>query len=781
MYETVSAQTCVSPSALVAVTAAHLLSLVLIAFHVRALSRRMPAAPTSSSAADIASEAAAAAEIKALEAVFAAAAAAVERARQRAAAARAAARPPAPPEADADAETVAVSSDNESAGDGSADNGSDEYEVEAIISTTRACDDKSAGGGKAHIKPDCKCARKYLVKWKGYDAEGDNTWESEEQLTHNAKTVLTAFKIAHQIPPHHPSRSSSRSSSNASQTAAAAAAATENATKSVAPPPADTPSGAKPKRANSNTPATNGIVKVVDTPSDGACGAHALCICEGVGATTLLHAKRVYDAIATVMARDHKLFAAAVADEDGTDTKSAVTDRITALRDAAATRNLRSSDFDAYSQQSAHRVAVVTGSSSGATTQLFGRNTATHTAVLIHVGRHYRALIRCDGARTFAADQISDALEFASAHATAWHATNATAPNFPDTSAAERAAALVGNRAEARPKAAAGAPPPAARADSRKRAAGSPASGASRPAKMCTAESDGEWKMYTGKLRQADSLRPDRSIAINADSITAVEQRLQQEADITLSQFARRWTAATGGGIHIEAASPEMFAALMGRAAAIRNRTHANGRIELTAAAPPTKWEGARTTSPDGEARGRGRGGHMHEGSGRGSGRGRGRGSARRGGRGGRGGGGGTSEGTATPAPVAAAPAPPDPMLVMLLQQQRQQQQQQQLQQQLLVLMMKQSGARPAARPIARPPVRVMYCQNCGDPAHGPCTVKRFAVDIKAPKVLNAKQPITGAPAPKWDRTHHHGHGQGEGGDTYDDGDAELLGDADDG
>ena len=54
----------------------------------------------------------------------------------------------------------------------------DEYEVEAILDTR-----------KKKIKG---AVREYLIKWKGYDNEEDNTWEPEENL--DCTDILKEFK-----------------------------------------------------------------------------------------------------------------------------------------------------------------------------------------------------------------------------------------------------------------------------------------------------------------------------------------------------------------------------------------------------------------------------------------------------------------------------------------------------------------------------------------------------------------------------------------------------------
>ena len=694
---------------------------------------------STSSGADSAS-AAAHAELAVLETAAAAAAAAVEQARQRAAAAaaRAAARAPASANTKADAEI-----------DPDAETDGDEYEVEGIVSTTRACDDR---GGKAHAKQDCKCERTYLVKWKGYDAEGDNTWESEEQLMHNAKDVLTAFKVAHKVPPYHqPSRSSSRSSSNASQTAAAAAAATANAAAPSAP---TVTALLAPKRANSNTPYSNGSVKVVDPPSDGACGSHALCIGEGVAKTSIAHVLRLNDSIASVMERDADVYASAVADEDTTDAATAVAKRAAALRASTARYHLRSADFDAYAQKK-HRVAVVSASTSGTTTQHFGRNTAPTTIVLIHVGCHYRVLIHTDDTRTFKADQIENALEFARAHAAAWYTAGASAPPFPDTSAADR-------KPQSKPTTGAQAPTAAAAATAAATAAPdtgpAPALGAPAPDRTAARpqakqNGDGEWQT-THRLKYAKTLVPQRTIVVTTNppvtDISFIEQRLRP-ADVTLSQFVKRWTLAQGGAVHVEAATPAMYTALLDSAANIRQRTRKTCLIDLAplkpakqpdakaqgkphakqSAKPPTKAKPAAASRPRGD----------HSPPGRGSGK--------------------SSDAqrrTTTPKREREAKANADAPVLLTMQQMMQQQMQ----------LVRELIARPPHQTANRtvsphPPSRRKASPERADSGDADEfeVFKQFK-QFKARKALmNAEQPVAcGAPA-KRDRSHRH-HNDGD-------------------
>jgi len=545
----------------------------------------MHPASTSSGAADSAS-AAAHAELAVLETAAAAAAAAVEQARQRAAAAAARAAAAAAAAIAAATRAAVPPADLEGTADSDDAGGeTEEYEVEAIVSTTRACDDKSAGGGKAHTKQDCKCERTYLVKWKGYDADGDNTWESEERLMHNAKDVLTAFKVAHKVPPYHqPSRSSSRSSSNASQTAAAAAVATANAT-AVKPAPAQ-------PTALPHAVHTNGTFRVYDVPGEGACGAHALAIADGARATSHTSARAVYTRTAEQYEAAPKLFTDAVADEDDLrgDPQTAVAKRITALRDTTRNHNMTLTDVDAYSRQCAYKIVVVSCNANGITVTHCGRGTAFHTAVLLFVaaGRsgHYRIVVPADttSGTTFDAVTGANAVDFGRAHVTAWAQTGAAAPMYPADTCAAAATA-----------------PPKPKPGATVVATTPPAAGAGAGATASDSKRDEpQWHVQSRGLRYAEKLTAERTVVVttqpHVSDINTIEQRLQS-CGITLSQFAKRWTVAPGGALHVEAPTPAMHAALLDRAATVRHATHKTGLIDITPLRPALQPD-AKTPGP---------------------------------------------------------------------------------------------------------------------------------------------------------------------------------------
>jgi hypothetical protein len=624
MWETVSMQSCVSPDALVALAAIHALSLVLFAFYSLRARRRMPTAEHTASASSGADSADA--EVAALETALA-------HARQRAAAAAAAARALTPAdaettaEADADAETTADSADDDDA---------EEYEVEAIISTTRACDDRSAsGGGKAHEKADCKCERKYLVKWKGYDAEGDNTWEPEERLIHNAKDALTAFKVARKVPPYHqPSRSSSRSSSNASQTAAAAAAATANATAAAAgaigpapagpmapitqqstaaaaPPPAPTASAA----AACSTPRPDATLNghsddrcaVWDVRGDGRCCAYCLAICDGDTAISRKRANEVYSRTADELQRCPPRYAATIASEDGGDAKAAVAKRAATLRTPNCSHHMTLTDISAYGALCAYRIAVVAINSASdkradTNTTYYGYELADRTGVLILVGRHYRVMLPRDrsAGNTFARDAIDHALGFARAHALAWHLEGTTAPQYPTQPQEQEPVKQLTVKPDASAMsyaAAAGASAPDPTAATPNPPAARPTAKPAAPADTGATGSTGHtWRVQKGRIRYANKLKGARTAVITctppASGITEVEQRLQA-ISVTLSSYADRYTIASNGALHVQAKSVPHFGALIDTAVGVRRMTHKTGLILIEPLKVPTQQPGA--------------------------------------------------------------------------------------------------------------------------------------------------------------------------------------------
>jgi hypothetical protein len=372
---------------------------------------------------------------------------------------------------------------------------------------------------------------------------------------------------------------------------------------------------------------------------------------------------------------------------------------------------MRSTDFDAYAMTH-HRVAVVSASASGTTTQQFGRNTAPTTIVLIHVNVHYRVLIHVDGTRTFRADTIADALEFARAHATAWYATGAAAPPFPDASAADR-------------KAAAAPAVPPAKPDKPAKAAAQHAPPTSGP------PGGAEWKTQTAKMQYAEAVSAARAITIDAGpavtDINAIAQRLTA-ADITLSAFARKWTIAQDKSVQVEALSPELYNALLAFAPAVRRATRTDGLINITparkhaaavVAVTPSRPPVAPDTRGKPRARGRTRGGPR-----------RGR----------------APTGTAAPkhgsgrgGNAAAAAAGPDPLMTLI-------QQQMQQQQQLLSLVL-QHRTRSPHQP------RTRYCRDCGQPEHRGRCAESGADDADGDDDVG--------PAPPRPRSRTRGHGSG--------------------
>jgi hypothetical protein len=761
MWETVGMQSCVSPDALVAVAALHALSLVLFAFYSSPARRRMPTAePTAgtTSGADSAD-----AEVAALETALA-------HARQRAAAAataaRAAAHAPTPAEAKA---TAQADADAEMAADAEtmAEYEAGEYEVEAIISTTRACDDRSACGGKAHTKPDCKCERKYLVKWKDYNAEGDNTWETEEQLTRNANDILTAFKLVHKVPPYHPpSRSSSRSSSNASQTAAAAAAATAAAAAAakqangalrpdvaapVLPPKVSTP---RPDATLNGH--TDGQCQVWDMPAFGRCGAHGAAVLDGDSLTSVKRAYAVYSRTAAELKRCPARYAADIASEDGGDAKTAVERRVAALRAQNTTHHMTLTDISANGALCAYRIAVVAINSAldrGADTHTtyHGHERADRTGVLILVGRHYRVLLPRDRAagNTFTRDTIDHALEFARAHALAWHLEKTTAPPYPDEPAN----------------------PPTSTADAAKHTAHGSAP-KPKPTKPAEAGAPGgaEWKTQH-TMQCVKAINAARAIIIDAGpgviDINAIAHRLAV-AGVTLSAFARKWTIASDKSVHVEALSPEMHTALLSFAPAVRVATRTTGLINLTPARQrptPTAPTPPEPKAQDTRGKPRGRGGWR-------AGHGRGHPLA---------GGAAPNHGNGRGGSSAA-----DPMAWMMRRQEEQYEQQQQVQQQLqqLTQLVRQQQHQPESQKPAVYVPRPLPVPLPLPPPHSAIPAPRAQANTRssvaaefaqyqefmALKALkDTEQPAATGVAAAHDRMHHHnGHGGGDDGYAHD-------------
>ena len=451
------------------------------------------------------------------------------------------------------------------------------------------------------------CKYWYRVQWAKCEGRDDEfTWmpranvPDEHIARFEAKRGITRPRA--RTTSNASQRSNTSNTSNAPAPAAATAAApasthTGKPAKPAAPATPAVPATAATTIASSHT---NGQFSVFDVPGDGACGAHALAVATGADATTLAHIKRVYDSTAAELKRRAEHFAADIADEDQCDAKTAVQQRIASLRAPTLSHNMTHVDIDAYTRSAAHAVRIVAAHGSDIAVTQFGRGTASRTAVLIHCGGHYRVLVpahtKAGEARTFTADTVDDAIEFARAHARAW-LNGATAPPFPDRSSAER------KQRDTPPNAA--APAPAA------------------------ANSGGGWKPVTGKMTCVERLTPALTLVVNAGAnvtdITAIEQRIERDADVTLSAFTRRYTIAAGGVVHVEALSQKLYAALLDAAAAIRVRTHKKkALIDITPLIPPRPTP--TTTAPE-RGRGRGRDADEHErGRTRGGRRGRGRG-----------------------------------------------------------------------------------------------------------------------------------------------------------
>ena len=408
---------------------------------------------------------------------------------------------------------------------------------------------------------------------------------------------------------------------------------------------------------------------------------------DGDSATSVKRAYAVYLRTAAELKRCPARYAADIASEDGGDVKTAVERRVAALRAQKTTHHMTLTDISANGALCAYRIAVVAINSAldgGADTHTtyHGHERADRTGVLILVNRHYRVLLPRDrsAGNTFTRDTIDHALAFARAHALAWHLEATTAPQYPDEPAN----------------------PPAT-------AAGAAEHKPAKPAEAATAADapgGAEWKTHTAKMQYAEALNATRAITIDAGpgniDINAIIRRLSA-ADVTLSAFARKWTITHDKAVQVEAMSPELHAALLAHAPAVRRVTRMGGLINLTPATATQRSApaaaGALPKPPPKPPKTRGKPhfpGRSRDGRGRGQphtaavapNRGAGRGEAN----------------------ATAAPGP-DP-LVALIQQQMQQQQQ------LLALVLQQRTRSPH-----RP--RTRYCRDCGAPEHdGQCAVK---------------------------------------------------------
>ena len=409
-----------------------------------------------------------------------------------------------------------------------------------------------------------------------------------------------------------------------------------------------------------------------DVPGDGACGAHALSIASGAMATSLFEVRKVYEAIAREVVNGTADMAKAIADEDKSDQSIALVRRAAALRAFTASCQLTAADIDLFAcrPETTFRAVIVAASRTGlTTTSRLGRYTTRRTTVLILVGNHYRVAVPCDPKRrTFTEDEEEDAIEFARAHAVAWAAHGAAAPDFPDQSRDERArggaapdAALralntTRNTATAATTAAPTAPATAAAPVAVPAAGPGPASEVQAtaaaaqpplPLPPLPPSTEGkDWQTVKQRMAHVSSIRPEHAITVTDNGtggktadIKRVEERLLKEADVTLSAFVREWTIRSGGVLCVKTHSMATRKALMAMADDIRRATHRNGFIDLREPQPPApsqphpdrkditsaKTKGA--GEPD-QPRGRGRS-RGWSGRGRGGGRGRGRGRGR--------------------------------------------------------------------------------------------------------------------------------------------------------
>jgi hypothetical protein len=283
------------------------------------------------------------------------------------------------------------------------------------------------------------------------------------------------------------------------------------------------------------------------------------------------------------------LFADAVADEDHSDSKTAVTRRIAQLRASTRNHNVTLTDIDAFSRQCAYRIVVLSVNANGVTRTQFGRGTAARTAVLILVGGHYRVATPYDtainGANTLGPDTTEDAIEFARSHAVAWASSGASAPMFPASyapaaTAPAPAPAMQPTASDAAPAASHPSAKPSALADA----------GATARAHDSARSEAKQWRVQTGRLQYVEKLVDARTAVVTcsppATDIIVVEQRLQA-IGVTLSQFARRWTIAPGGSLHVEAATPALFTALIETATGVRRVTRTTGLIDIVPFKPP--------------------------------------------------------------------------------------------------------------------------------------------------------------------------------------------------
>lgn len=562
------------------------------------------------------------------------------------------------------------------------------------------------------------CRRYFEIEFAGYEDtaqarqwqwQRDMTTEEVRQCTAEA-AALDGLDLATL-----PTRMRSRAASDASATSRTSAAGEPPA---CTPPAAlRVPASAKAVAGSPQRPThSNGLVTIMDVRGDGACGAHALCIIEGHRHTSAHGAAGVYKIIADELERSALNMpgvAAMIASEAKTavSAETAVRERLVALRAGDAMHHLTTSDIDAYAHARGKRVAVVSATPRGeVNTQYLGRWTP-HTAVLIIAAGHYRVALPGDGkgATLFAEDALSDALEFVRSHAISWATAAATAPLFPHAVGSGGAENLYAARAaKAEP-----APAQAARPDTTPRPSAPPPP--AKPAKVTGPTNDakapqprhgpapaGTWSTKKSKIAHVKTVATNKAVAISigADKtpdIGEVEARLQAEADMTLSAFARRWTIAAGGALHVEATSHAMYTALLAEAANVRKRTHKGGYVDITAAAAPATAAAAQQAKPPaGETKSRESGRGRGRGGGRGRGYGRGRGGHRQ----------------SDAAPEDRAPAA-DAALRELLNGQRE-----------IVRQMARDRAR-SPPPGPRAPPQRLFCQFCGRDAHeGRCAVR---------------------------------------------------------